>query len=82
MRLIELIRYEINKSGGKITFDRFMEMALTEPGYGYYVSGNQKFGEAGDFVTAPEVSSLLFCFTLRRVIICLTNTRFSKLAPN
>ena len=33
-------------------------MALYEPGYGYYVAGAQKFGEAGDFVTAPHVSTL------------------------
>jgi SAM-dependent MidA family methyltransferase len=35
-----------------------MEMALYEPGLGYYCSGTQKFGAAGDFVTAPELSPL------------------------
>lgn len=35
-----------------------MEMALYEPGLGYYSSGSQKFGEQGDFITAPEVSPL------------------------
>ena len=33
-------------------------MALYEPGLGYYSGGLHKFGEAGDFVTAPEVSPL------------------------
>lgn len=35
-------------------FERFMRMALYEPGLGYYVNGLHKFGAAGDFVTAPE----------------------------
>ncbi len=33
-------------------------MALYTPGLGYYAAGNQKFGAGGDFVTAPEISSL------------------------
>lgn len=41
-----------------ISFARFMEMALYEPGLGYYSGGARKFGGAGDFVTAPEISSL------------------------
>ena len=35
-----------------------MEMALYEPGLGYYSAGATKLGAGGDFVTAPEVSSL------------------------
>src|SRR5262245_60631133 len=35
-----------------------MEMALYEPGLGYYAAGASKFGGAGDFVTAPELSPL------------------------
>jgi SAM-dependent MidA family methyltransferase len=33
-------------------------MALYEPGLGYYSAGATKLGAGGDFVTAPEVSSL------------------------
>ncbi len=33
-----------------------MELALYEPGLGYYSAGAQKLGAAGDFVTAPEVA--------------------------
>ncbi len=43
---------------GFLPFDRFMELALYAPGLGYYVAGAQKFGPAGDFVTAPELSPL------------------------
>lgn len=56
--LIARIQQAIAESGGRIPFDRFMELALYAPGLGYYVAGSRKFGEAGDFVTAPEVSPL------------------------
>lgn len=35
-----------------------MQMALYEPGLGYYVAGKTKLGAAGDFTTAPEISPL------------------------
>jgi SAM-dependent MidA family methyltransferase len=35
-----------------------MQHALYAPGLGYYAAGSTKFGAAGDFVTAPEVSSV------------------------
>jgi SAM-dependent MidA family methyltransferase len=35
-----------------------MQLALHEPGIGYYASGARKFGARGDFVTAPELGSL------------------------
>jgi SAM-dependent MidA family methyltransferase len=54
-RLVELIVDEIKQSG-PITFERYMALALTAPGLGYYVAGNYKLGAAGDFVTAPEIS--------------------------
>lgn len=43
-----------------------MNMALYEPGLGYYSAGSRKLGAEGDFVTAPEISSL-FSRTLARV---------------
>lgn len=57
-RLAEQIRAVIDQAEGAIPFDRFMELALYAPGLGYYVAGSRKFGEAGDFITAPEVSPL------------------------
>ena len=53
-----LIGQAIRQAGGAIPFDRYMELALYAPGAGYYVNGARKFGEQGDFVTAPEISSL------------------------
>ncbi|MEI7429430.1 MAG: SAM-dependent methyltransferase [Betaproteobacteria bacterium] len=46
----------IAAADGWIGFDRFMELALYAPGMGYYSGGARKFGAAGDFVTAPEIS--------------------------
>ncbi|WP_245616006.1 class I SAM-dependent methyltransferase [Andreprevotia chitinilytica] len=57
-QLIERIRAAIESAGGWLPFDAYMRMALYEPGLGYYSGGATKFGEAGDFVTAPEMSPL------------------------
>jgi SAM-dependent MidA family methyltransferase len=56
--LAGLIRERIREEGGSISFERFMEMALYEPGLGYYSAGATRFGAAGDFITAPHVSPL------------------------
>ncbi|HEV8330375.1 MAG TPA: SAM-dependent methyltransferase [Steroidobacteraceae bacterium] len=57
-RLVNRIWEEIDARNGWLSFERFMEMALYEPGLGYYSAGASKLGAGGDFVTAPEVSSL------------------------
>jgi SAM-dependent MidA family methyltransferase len=57
-RLTHRIWEEIDKCGGWLSFERFMEMALYEPGLGYYSAGATKLGAGGDFITAPEISSL------------------------
>lgn len=59
------IARSIEQAGGWIPFSRFMELALYAPGLGYYSAGLNKFGAAGDFVTAPEMSAL-FGRTLAR----------------
>lgn len=57
-RLQQVIRAEIEASGGRVSFARFMELALYAPGLGYYSAGSHKLGREGDFVTAPEISPL------------------------
>ena len=52
------IATEITSQGGWIPFSRYMEMALYEPGMGYYSAGAHKLGAGGDFTTAPELSPL------------------------
>lgn len=55
-KLTAAIQGEIAASEtGTIPFSRFMELALYAPGLGYYSAGATKFGDAGDFVTAPEL---------------------------
>lgn len=61
------IAAEIARNGGWLSFARYMEMALYEPGLGYYSNPGQVFGAAGDFVTAPELTPL-FGATLARQV--------------
>ena len=45
------------KSSGPMPVWRYMELCLTHPKYGYYVS-RDPLGREGDFTTAPEVSQM------------------------
>lgn len=69
MTLLDKLHAEIAGHGGWLPFDRFMALALYEPGLGYYAGGRRKFGllpsEGSDFVTASEMSPL-FGRTLAR----------------
>jgi SAM-dependent MidA family methyltransferase len=56
--LSEKIAAEIASLDGWMPFSRYMEMALYEPGMGYYSAGAHKLGAGGDFTTAPELSPL------------------------
>src|SRR5262245_12053577 len=53
------IRAEIERAGGWLGFERYMQLALYAPGLGYYSAGSTKLGASGDFVTAPELSGAL-----------------------
>ncbi len=64
-RLCHRIAAAIAENEGAISFVRYMQMALYEPGLGYYSSGSRKFGPVGDFVTAPEISPV-FALCLAR----------------
>ncbi len=69
--LSDKIATQIALEGGWISFSRFMEMALYEPGMGYYSAGAHKLGLGGDFTTAPELSPLFgaaICSTLLPVL--------------
>jgi SAM-dependent MidA family methyltransferase len=66
-KLVELVAQRIEQAGGWISFAEYMQLALYAPGLGYYSAGLHKFGEAGDFITAPEIGSL-FARTLARPV--------------
>ena len=65
--LLERIGAELEAEGNWISFARYMELALHEPGLGYYAGGARKLGAGGDFVTAPELSPL-YARTLARQV--------------
>lgn len=56
--LVDLIAGRIAECKGWISFADYMSMALYAPGLGYYTAGARKFGAAGDFITAPELTPL------------------------
>ncbi|WP_396956108.1 class I SAM-dependent methyltransferase [Nitrosomonas sp.] len=62
-----ILHERIMHSGGWISFADYMETVLYTPAIGYYSGGAAKFGAAGDFVTAPEISPL-FGHTLARQV--------------
>ncbi|HQC99661.1 MAG TPA: SAM-dependent methyltransferase [Aquabacterium sp.] len=57
-----VIRQAIADADGWLPFDRYMALALYQPGLGYYANAGRKFGSlpssGSDFVTAPELSPL------------------------
>ena len=68
----------IDAAGGQLSFERFMSMALYEPGFGYYAAGTPKFGhfpsQGSDFVTAPELTPLFARALARQVAQALAAT--------
>jgi len=76
--LQEKIRLAIINNGGSISFEQYMQMALYEPGLGYYSAGSSKFGEQGDFVTAPEISPLFSRCVARQCQQVLSEISSSK----
>lgn len=57
-RVAAAIGDALREAGGWLPFSTFMRLALYAPGLGYYSAGARKFGPAGDFVTAPELTPL------------------------
>jgi len=75
--LVARIEAAIAAAGGWISFAEYMQLALYSPGLGYYTGGTAKFGQAGDFVTAPSLGPL-FAQTLARQVAEL----LQQSAPN
>ena len=61
------VREDIAARGGAIPFSRYMELCLYAPELGYYRNARSKFGPAGDFVTAPEISDHFGACVARQV---------------
>jgi SAM-dependent MidA family methyltransferase len=73
-RVAAHIREFMAARGGVIGFDAWMRLALYAPGLGYYSAGAAKLGAEGDFVTAPEVSSLFSRCLARQTAEILQST--------
>lgn len=52
----EAMLQAISATGGAVRFDRFMQMALYHPAFGYYTTRPAVLGPQGDFTTASEIS--------------------------
>ena len=78
-----MLHAEIAKANGWLSFARFMELALYAPGLGYYAAGARKFGADGDFVTAPEISSMFGQCLAQSVseVLCETGGDVLELGP-
>ncbi|HEY5701344.1 MAG TPA: SAM-dependent methyltransferase [Gammaproteobacteria bacterium] len=70
--LASVIREEISRAGGRLEFDRYMNLALNAPGLGYYRAPMRRFGEGGDFITAPELSPLFSRCVARQIVDILS----------
>ena len=71
----------LQAAGGRWPFAAFMAEALYAPGLGYYAAGARKFGPAGDFITAPEVSPLFGDCLARQVAEVFGNLRAASGPP-
>lgn len=64
--LRDLILSTIDRDG-PITFERFMRMALYEPGMGYYTKDATEIGRAGDFYTSPHLHPIFGAMIARQL---------------
>lgn len=68
--LAPLIREEIEAAGGRITFARFMALALGHPEHGYYCREHLAWGRDGDYETSPEVHPIFGYLWARQIEEC------------
>lgn len=90
--LLARLEEALAQAGGWLPFDRFMALALYEPGLGYYASGRGIFGRlpgrqaaggaagpGSDFVTAPLVSGVFAALLARQLAQALRATGVRQL---
>jgi SAM-dependent MidA family methyltransferase len=56
--VLRAVQAAVRAAGGWLPFDDYLQLVMYAPGLGYYSAGAAKFGAAGDFITAPELSAL------------------------
>ncbi|HJM88713.1 MAG TPA: SAM-dependent methyltransferase [Dehalococcoidia bacterium] len=68
--LARVIGDEIAAADGRITFERFMALALGHPEHGYYSREDVAWGAQGDYETSPEVHSIFGYLWARQIAEC------------
>ena len=67
--LAQIVRAEI-EAGGRISFARYMSLALGHPEHGYYARADLRWGAEGDFETSPEVHPIFGYLWARQIVEC------------
>ena len=67
--LVRLLHAEI-RDAGRITFARFMDVALYHPALGYYATEAIRAGFEGDFLTGPETDPIFGHALARQIAEC------------
>jgi len=62
-KILERIRKE-----GPISFESFMDMALYDPEFGYYVSRGQRVGREGDFYTSSHLHAMFGAMVGKQIV--------------
>jgi SAM-dependent MidA family methyltransferase len=52
---LKTLLLETIRRSGPITFERYMELCLYHPEYGYYMQARERTGVAGDYFTSPDL---------------------------
>ena len=68
--LTPIIHAEIEAAGGRISFARFMALALGHPEHGYYSRAQVAWGRDGDYETSPEVHPIFGYLWARQIEQC------------
>jgi SAM-dependent MidA family methyltransferase len=65
-----VIERAIEEAGGRISFARFMELALGHTEHGYYARAGLRWGPAGDYESSPEAHPIFGYLWARQVAEC------------
>ena len=68
--LAPILAREIEAASGRITFARFMDLAIGHPEHGYYARAGLRWGRDGDFETSPEVHPIFGYLWARQILEC------------
>lgn len=86
MTPLEALLRQMIEQEGPMPLDRYMGLCLGHPQHGYYMT-RDPFGEAGDFVTAPEISQMfgelvgIWCATQWQAMGSPRNFNLVELGP-